>query len=106
LITSLAQANFPTIQHLIFGDGKAQDFSGWIPNFDFFRVSSDPTVQNAYAQQLLQEISGKAKHFPVSIGDVWGRLLARHFTNGTTPETFLDSTSHGAGILFSGLVNL
>ncbi|KAJ6625147.1 lysophospholipase [Mycena sp. CBHHK59/15] len=103
LVTSLAQANFPTIQHLLFGDG---DFGGWIPDFDLWTVSSNPTVQAAFAEQLVQEIAGKAKHFPVSVGDVWGRSLARHFTNGTTLAGFLANTSHGAGILFSNLINL
>ncbi|KAJ7111443.1 lysophospholipase [Mycena epipterygia] len=106
LVTSLAQANFPTIQHLIFGDGKNQDFGGWIPEFDVWNVSADPTVQATFADELLQEIAVKAKHFPVSVGDVWGRSLARHFSNGTTFATFLANSSHGAGILFSDLINL
>ncbi|KAJ7450821.1 lysophospholipase [Mycena latifolia] len=106
LTTSLAQANFPTIQHLLFGDGRPGDFGGWIPDFDTWVVSTDPTVQATYAAELLQEIAVKAKHFPVSIGDVWGRSLARHFSNGTTLASFLANSSHGAGILFSDLVNL
>ncbi|KAJ7118432.1 lysophospholipase [Mycena crocata] len=106
LVTSLAQANFPTIQHLIFGDGRESDFSGWIPNSDLWTASTDPAVQATFADQLLQEIGAKAKHFPVSVGDVWGRSLARHFTNGTSLATFFANTSHGAGILFSDLVNL
>ncbi|KAJ6588115.1 lysophospholipase [Mycena capillaripes] len=106
LVTSLAQANFPIIQHLVFGDGKGQDFSGWIPEFNLWTASSDPTEQATFAREVLQEIAVKAKHFPVSIGDVWGRTLARHFTNGTSPTTFFANTSHGAGILFSNFVNL
>ncbi|KAJ7826475.1 lysophospholipase [Mycena olivaceomarginata] len=106
LVTSLAQANFPTIQHLIFGDGKAHDFSGWNPSVDLWTASADPAEQAVFVQEVLQEIAVKAKHFPVSVGDAWGRSLARHFTNGTTPATLLANTSHGAGILFSDLVNL
>ncbi|KAJ6552229.1 lysophospholipase [Mycena vulgaris] len=106
LVTSLAQANFPTIQHLIFGDGQAGDFGGWIPDDNLWTVSTDPALQATFAAELLQEIAVKAKHFPVSVGDVWGRMLARHFTNGTTRANFLANTSHGSGILFSDLVHL
>ncbi|KAJ7221165.1 lysophospholipase [Mycena rebaudengoi] len=106
LLTSLAQANLPTIQHLIFGDGKTKDFPGWIPSFSLWTVSDDPAEQAIFAQEVLQEFAVKAKHFPVSVGDAWGRALARHFTNGTTLATLFANTSHGAGILFSDLVNL
>ncbi|KAJ7700428.1 lysophospholipase [Mycena rosella] len=106
LVTSLAQANFPTIQHLVFGDGRGGDFGGWIPEFDIWTVSTDPAVQATYVDELLQEIAVKAKHFPVSVGDGWGRALARHFSNGTSAANFLANTSHGAGILFSDLINL
>ncbi|KAJ7766336.1 lysophospholipase [Mycena maculata] len=103
LVTSLAQANLPTIQDLVFGAGN---FGGWIPDFDFFDASSNTTVQATYAEELLQEIAVKAQHFPVSVGDVWGRALARHFSNGTTLATFFANTSQGGGLLFSDLVNL
>ncbi|KAK7042581.1 lysophospholipase [Favolaschia claudopus] len=106
LVTSLAQANFPTIQHLVFGDGKSKDFAGWIPSRDIWTVSTDPAEQAIFAHQVLHEIAAKAKHFPVSVGDAWGRALARHFTNGTTESGFLANTSHGSGILFSDLVKL
>ncbi|KAJ6484319.1 lysophospholipase [Mycena vulgaris] len=106
LLTSLAQANLPTIQHLVFGDGKTKDFPGWIPSFSLWTVSDDPAEQAIFAQEVLQEFAVKAKHFPVSVGDAWGRALARHFTNGTTLATLFANTSHGAGILFSDLVNL
>ncbi|KAJ7747752.1 lysophospholipase [Mycena metata] len=104
LVTSLAQANFPTMQHLVFGDGH--DFGGWLPEFNLWLPSADPAEQAVFAQEILQELAVKAKHFPVSVGDAWGRALARHFSNGTTNDTFFSNTSHGSGILFSDLVNL
>jgi len=54
----------------------------------------------------MQEIAVKAEHFPVSVGDAWGRALARHFSNGTTAATYLANTTHGSGILFSDLIHL
>ncbi|KAJ7636505.1 lysophospholipase [Roridomyces roridus] len=106
VVTSLAQANFPTIQHLIFGDGRAEDYAGWLTDFNLFVASTDPAIQSVYAVEVLQELAVKAEHFPVSVGDVWGRTLARHFTNGMTLATFFANTSHGAGILFSDLIDL
>ncbi|KAJ7023454.1 lysophospholipase [Mycena alexandri] len=104
LVTSLAQANFPTMQHLVFGDGH--EFGGWLPEFNLWAPSTDPAEQAIFAHEILQELAVKAKHFPVSVGDAWGRALARHFTNGTTNATFFANTSHGSGILFSDLINL
>ncbi|KAJ7461281.1 lysophospholipase [Mycena galericulata] len=103
LLTSLVQANFPTIQHLIFGAG---DFGGWIPEFNLWAPTTDPAVQATFADEVLQEMAVKAKHFPVSVGDAWAGALARHFTNGTTSANFFANTSHGTGILFSDLVDL
>jgi lysophospholipase len=90
----------------MFGNGHPQDFGGWIPDFNIWTASTDPAEQATFAEELLQEIAVKAQHFPVSIGDLWGRALARHFSNGTTLATLLANTSHGAGILFSDFVNL
>ncbi|KAF7290982.1 Lysophospholipase [Mycena chlorophos] len=102
LVTSLVQANFPTFQHLVFGDG--QDFGGWLPEYSLWTPTNDTAQQSEYAQELLVEIALKAKHFPVSVGDVWGRALARHFTNGTTLANFFDDNGHGESILFSELM--
>ncbi|KAG6373883.1 acyl transferase/acyl hydrolase/lysophospholipase [Boletus reticuloceps] len=79
LLTSLAQANFPTIQELVFGYPNA-------------------TVDNALN-------GGKVpRWFPVTLADFWARVLARHFVNGTFSSNFFDeSYAHGAGILFSSL---
>lgn len=39
-----------------------------------------------------------------TLGDFWARALSYHFLNGTTPENFFsNSSSHGAGILFSDI---
>ncbi|KAF7301905.1 Lysophospholipase [Mycena indigotica] len=103
-VTSLAQANFPTIQKLIFGDGE--NYGGWITELDLRAPAQDPVKQTEYVQQLLGEITVKAKHFPVSAGDIWGRTLARHFTNGTTLANFFTNGTHGSGILLSDLIKL
>ncbi|KAF7332298.1 Lysophospholipase [Mycena kentingensis (nom. inval.)] len=104
LVTSLTQANFPTIQHLVFGDG--QNFGGWVPEFPLWTPTDDPAQQAEFTQQILDELTVKAQHFPVSVGDAWARALARHFANGTSGTDFFADTTHGAGILFSDVLKL
>ncbi|KAJ7742584.1 lysophospholipase [Mycena metata] len=103
LVTSLAQANLPTIQHLVLGDGH--HLGGWLPESNLWSPSADPAEQAVFAQEILQELAIKAEHFPLSVGDTWGRALARRFSNATTSDTFFSNTSHGSGILFPDLAN-
>ncbi|EIW74777.1 lysophospholipase [Coniophora puteana RWD-64-598 SS2] len=116
-VSSLAQANFPTIQNLIFppteyaAPGGASDanayWGGWHANYSFVTPSDDPLVDAAYVSWCVDEILGKQlAGYPVTFGDVWSRTLARHFANGTTGSNFYDeSYPHGAGVLFSEIAN-
>jgi lysophospholipase len=108
LVTSLSQANFPTIQDLVFGSSDPYDYSGWLPQFDILTPSTNGTIELQYIQNLLVEIGGKhAEGFTVTIVDVWARALSRHFLNGTTSENFFNtSVRHGAGITLSGIADL
>ena len=67
-----------------------------------------PDAKAEFVGDLLEDIVLKwAKGFPVTVNDVWGRALARHFVNGTTAASFFDEgLKHGAGITFSGLATL
>ncbi|KAH9928107.1 lysophospholipase [Fomitopsis serialis] len=110
LVTSLAQANFPTIPDLVFGTAAASaaGFGGWNAEFDLFEPSNSTAVNAAYVLDLIEEVEGKhAEGFPVTLSDVWARALSRHFANGTDAANFYDtSVTHGAGIIFSSLANL
>ena len=113
LVSSLSQADFPTIPELIFGrtDAHAQGgdgFGGWLTEIDLLQPSANANVSAAFWEDLQEDIALKwAKGFPVTVNDVWGRALARHFVNGTTAASYFDeSGTHGAGITFSGLANL
>ena len=109
LVTSLYQANFPTLQSLIFGldsGGAPNTFGGWLTQFGLLTVTTDNATNLAFVESLVEEVSGKfAAGFPVTISDLWARTLSRHFVNGTTSSTFLSATAHGAGETFSGAAN-
>lgn len=110
LVTSLAQADFPTIQQLIFGPGSndTTEYAGWLAQFDLLSPSDNPAVDLAYLGELLAEV--KPKHdagFHVSVVDLYSRALSRHFLNGTSATDFFGlNSTHGAGITFSGISNV
>ncbi|KAH9832909.1 lysophospholipase [Rhodofomes roseus] len=110
LVTSLAQADFPTIPDLVFGPATANStgFGGWNAVYSLLEPSNDPIVNAAYVLDVIGEVGDKnAEGFPVTISDVWARALSRHFANGTDAANFYDtSATHGAGITFSSLPNL
>jgi lysophospholipase len=99
LVSSLVQAEFPTIQHLVFGDSSQGSYAGWLAQYTLLSPSSIPT--------LLAEMQPKyAKGFDVTINDVWARDSARHFLNGTTSGNIQNISSHGGDILVSGFTKL
>ncbi|KAJ6495831.1 lysophospholipase [Mycena vulgaris] len=88
LVTSLARANFPEIQDLVFASGSGG---------------------NTFGGVLIEEMSGKfAAGFPVTFIDMWSRAMARHFVNGTTRADLLGNTTlHVAGsVTFSSISEL
>ena len=110
LVSSLSQADFPTIPDLVFGATNAHaqggdGFGGWLTEIDLLQPDANAAE---FVGDLLEDIVLKwAKGFPVTVNDVWGRALARHFVNGTTAASFFDEgLKHGAGITFSGLATL
>ncbi len=112
LVTSFAQSDCPSFQEVVFGpSGSANSstgYGGWNSQFDLFLPSPNTTENLLFLASAVSETGGKhAAGFPITIADVWARLLARHFANGTNPNNFFDTvgTSHGAGITFSGIAN-
>jgi lysophospholipase len=114
LVTSLAQANFPTIADLTFppasqvnsGLGNAA-FGGWLAEVDLINPGPAANNTQAYIEAILTEIAPKfAAGFPITITDVWSKAISRHFVNGTTPQNILAEGAHGAGILFSDIAKV
>lgn len=108
LVTSLVQANFPTTRDLIFGSGITGEYSGWLAQFGLIAPTNNTALNQRFIAGLLVEAKGKHDiGFPITVGDLWARALSRHFVNGTIATNFLDnSSSHGAGVTFSGLANM
>lgn len=110
-ITSLAQANFPTMQDLIFGPASPTVsnnlWGGWNADYDLLSPSMNPAIDGEYYTDLADELRGKYDAgFVVTFADYWTRSLARHFANGTFSSNFYDeSYTHGAGVLWSGVAN-
>jgi len=79
-----------------------------LTQFGIVTPTNDSAQNQAYIAELIAEVKGKHDAgFPVTIGDLWARALARHFVNGTTAANFFDNAAaHGSGITFSGLANL
>ena len=108
-LTSLAQANFPIMQELVFGYPNPtvsnNSWGGWNANYSIYAPSSDLITDTEYVTDLVEELQGKYDTgYPVTFADFWARALARHFVNGTFPSNFYDeSYTHGAGILWSSV---
>lgn len=114
LVTSLAQANFPTIPDLTFppsaqvnsGLGNAA-FGGWLAQFDLGNPGPTANDTQRYVAAIFNEIAPKfATGLPVTITDFWSKALSRHFVNGTTAQNILMEGSHGAGVLFSDIAKV
>lgn len=108
LVMSLAQADFPTLPELVFQPNDSSGWGGWNTGFSLEAPTTDKIERLAYDLDLVTEIQGKLlAGYPVSIVDLWARILARHFTNGTNANDYFDaSLRHGAGITLSSLANV
>ncbi|KLO18750.1 hypothetical protein SCHPADRAFT_819403 [Schizopora paradoxa] len=112
LVSSFAQAEFPTFQEVIFGipgGSNSSEYSGWNIEFNAFLPHDNTTLDIPYLQGVINETRGKFDAgFPVTFVDLWGRCIARHFVNGTDSNNIFTTITdlHGAGVTYSSLANL
>ncbi|KAI0934939.1 hypothetical protein AcV5_006621 [Taiwanofungus camphoratus] len=110
LVTSLSQADFPTLRDLIFrpADACVDEFGGWLAQINLLEPSANSSITEEYYVELVEELVGKAKAgYPVTITDVWARAISRHFVNGTNAaDSFNSNLTHGAGLTFSSISNV
>lgn len=114
LIAAMTQANFPQPHDLIFGtssdnsNGDSKTYGGFLASFGLADPNGNLFTEAKYLLELSEEIAGKdSAGFDVTITDMWSRILARHFVNGTTSANFYDyDINHGAGLLWSDVVNV
>lgn len=114
LITSMSQANFPQPHDLIFGTSSdnskadSKTYGGFLASFGLADPNGNPFTAAKYLLNLSKEIAGKnSAGFNVTVTDMWSRILARHFLNGTTSANFFNyDVNHGAGLLWSDVVSV
>lgn len=106
MLASLAINNFPEIYPMVLGGNGSE---GWLLEFNL--IAPGTTLQsNNYSTALMHDLRNKhVEGFPVTIGDFWGRAIARHFAPGTSRANFYTSTTeadHGASVTWSSVRNL
>lgn len=109
LVASTTQAGFPTFPDLVYGaqsehsSGETGSYGGFLAQIGFIGVTPNTTNEKEYLLDLVEETQGKkSAGFSTTATDVWARILARRFVNGTTSHNFFNrDIKHGAGLLWS-----
>ncbi|PPQ68206.1 hypothetical protein CVT25_015038 [Psilocybe cyanescens] len=101
---SLLFNNFPTLDDLVFGNGK--DLDGWLLDIPFVAPDGDNLFsdknQDFFGSILWSVISKANQGVDTSLTDVWSRMISYHFLNQTSRSNFFtNDTGHGAGQLWS-----
>ncbi|BGP04518.1 hypothetical protein JCM10049v2_000320 [Rhodotorula toruloides] len=104
-VSSLALNDLQPIYELVTGINNSRS-GGWM--LDKSLITPDGLLgisQNGdYIDALSADVSNKSSAgFPISITDLWGRALAYHFFNQTTPSNFYEAAPHDEGLLFSSI---
>ncbi|KAJ3725767.1 phospholipase B [Lentinula raphanica] len=99
LTAGLYMNDFPMAQDMVLGSQP-----GWLLQEDLLDPDVLDTVQ--YYSAIDQSVDAKAQAgFNVTIADGWARALSYHFLSGTNLSNFFDTSSHGAGQLWSQIAN-
>ncbi|GAA5947133.1 hypothetical protein JCM3765_002172 [Sporobolomyces pararoseus] len=106
-VGSVSLGDMTPIYELVLGNTPtSQTNMGW--ELDMNLLAPDGLLgvseNKEYFDAIFADVQSKANAgFPVSITDLWGRALAYHFFNQTTPENFYDMQPHNEGTLFSAI---
>ncbi|KAJ3744845.1 phospholipase B [Lentinula detonsa] len=103
LTAGLYMNDFPMVQDMVLGSQP-----GWSMQEDLLEPEGSAAIINTlqYYSALDQSVDAKAAAgFNVTIGDGWARALSYHFLSGTNLSNFFDTSSHGAGQLWSQIAN-
>ncbi|TFY82193.1 hypothetical protein EWM64_g1817 [Hericium alpestre] len=100
--------DWPTVEDLVFGNSNG--LSGWLLDLalatpDGIDIFNDKN--SGWIGALVTSVVAKGKAgFDTSITDTWARMISYHFLNGTSRDNFFaNDTSHGAGQLWSRIVD-
>lgn len=117
LTMSLAQANFPDMYELSLGprdprivpqesDASIGFNKGWLTEISYITPGGlDLTKDGLWWAEVSGDVEEKAAAgFKVSLADMYARMLAYHFVNGTDRENYFDpGAPHGQAETLSGL---
>jgi len=86
------------IYELVLGNRPdSQTNMGWILDMDILAPDGllGVSENKDYYDSIFADVQSKADAgFSVSIVDIWGRALAYHFFNSTTPDNFYSMDNH------------
>ncbi|GAA5876162.1 hypothetical protein JCM16303_007041 [Sporobolomyces ruberrimus] len=106
-VTSSALNDMVPIYELVLGNTpSSQTNMGWQLDMDILAPDGILGVSENkdYYDAITSDVQTKANAgFPVSLVDIWGRALAYHFLNMTTPQNFYSEDDHDEGTLFSAI---
>ncbi|KAJ4487748.1 phospholipase B [Lentinula aciculospora] len=103
LTAGLYMNGFPMVQDMVLGSQP-----GWLLQEDLLEpAGSDGLIDVLeYYDAIDRSVDAKANAgFNVTIGDGWARALSYHFLSETNLSNFFDTSSHGAGQLWSQISN-
>ncbi|KAH7873529.1 lysophospholipase [Lentinula edodes] len=103
LTAGLYMNDFPMVQDMVLGSQP-----GWLLQEDLLDPDGSLGIVDVleYFDAIDQSVDAKAAAgFNVTIGDAWARALSYHFLTGTDLSNFFDTSSHGAGQLWSQIAS-
>ncbi|KAH9473830.1 hypothetical protein Pst134EA_000893 [Puccinia striiformis f. sp. tritici] len=120
LVVSWAESELAPLYDLVGGAGKSSRRVGWFTQYNLFDPTASFRSRNfaehfkkfllgtKYWSKILDQVIQKGlAGFPISLVDLWGRVLSYHFLSGvdkSSSEFFGGNFSQGLGESFSGFV--
>ncbi|KNF04207.1 hypothetical protein PSTG_02558 [Puccinia striiformis f. sp. tritici PST-78] len=108
LVVSWAESELAPLYDLVGGAGKSSRRVGWFTQYNLFDHFKKFLLGTKYWSKILDQVIQKGlAGFPISLVDLWGRVLSYHFLSGvdkSSSEFFGGNFSQGLGESFSGFV--
>ncbi|OAV93288.1 hypothetical protein PTTG_09545 [Puccinia triticina 1-1 BBBD Race 1] len=109
LVVSWAESELAPFYDLVLGGtGSSSRRSGWFTQYGLFDHLKKFLLGTKYWSKILDQVIEKGlAGFPISLVDLWGRVLSYHFLSGVekpSPEFFEGNFSQGLNESFSGFL--
>ncbi|MBW0470099.1 hypothetical protein O181_009814 [Austropuccinia psidii MF-1] len=127
LVTSWLESELAPLYDLVLGSPdrgvpNSKKSEGWFAQYNFFKPTELPAIANVsgvvddvwietkyWLKIVLQVLEKSFAGYPISVVDLWGRILSYHFLSGlekTSGSFFERNFSQGLNQTFSGFANL